>query len=240
MPTSSGSLPGFTKPSLPIGQRRIPKSSLVSLAVTAARTKLAEAIQLAHTFVQRNVGGQYACAVSQRDLSRVFRALHFFYLHRLQRMSAARVEEMDTSVAAATAELQRACVLAIALVYYLRLTDALRMALDVEITDLLSPGGCLLIDSTLSQELTEYVKHITPGAGVTWNKALRENVFAIVVSIQLRFPVVIVGAPGSTKTLAFQTVRDHVLSDTVVGSDPFFAGFYSIEGFPAKQGFRQA
>ncbi len=58
--------------------------------------------------------------------------------------------------------------------------------------------------------------------------------FAIIVCIQLRMPLVIVGPPGCSKTLSFQIVQKYVLNDATVrvddGAEPkFFGGFHSIE-----------
>ncbi len=44
----------------------------------------------------------------------------------------------------------------------------------------------------------------------------QENVFAIIVCIQLRTPLIIVGPPGSSKTLSFQIVQQNVLNDQTV------------------------
>lgn len=44
----------------------------------------------------------------------------------------------------------------------------------------------------------------------------QENLFAIIVCTQLRMPLIIVGPPGSSKTLSFQIVQQAVLRDAVV------------------------
>jgi hypothetical protein len=63
-----------------------------------------------------------------------------------------------------------------------------------------------------------YMHNIPQSAtvGVTRNPALKENVFAIIVCIQTHIPVIIVGPPGSTKTLSFQIVRESVLVEPMV------------------------
>jgi hypothetical protein len=45
---------------------------------------------------------------------------------------------------------------------------------------------------------------------------LQENVFAIIACIQLKMPLIIVGPPGSSKTLSFQIVQHAVLNDATV------------------------
>ncbi len=47
---------------------------------------------------------------------------------------------------------------------------------------------------------------------------------------QVRVPVIIVGPPGSTKTLSFQIVRENVLVEAMVRPGMFFEGFAPIEG----------
>ncbi len=67
--------------------------------------------------------------------------------------------------------------------------------------------------------------------------AAQENVFAIIVCIELKMPLVIVGPPGCSKTLSFQIVQKYVLNDSTVRQTKdeavaipkFFGGFNSIE-----------
>lgn len=66
---------------------------------------------------------------------------------------------------------------------------------------------------------------------------MQENLFAIVVCVQLRMPLIIIGPPGSSKTLSFQIVQQSVLVDAIVrdttpnaaGETPFFGGFLSVD-----------
>lgn len=45
------------------------------------------------------------------------------------------------------------------------------------------------------------------------NKALRENVFMMVVCIELKIPLFVVGKPGSSKSLAKTVVKDKMQGD---------------------------
>ena len=45
------------------------------------------------------------------------------------------------------------------------------------------------------------------------NTALRENVFMMVVCIELRIPLFVVGKPGSSKSLAKAVVTDNMRGD---------------------------
>ena len=46
------------------------------------------------------------------------------------------------------------------------------------------------------------------GRNIAKNAALRENVFMMTISIELRIPLFLVGKPGSSKTLAKSIVAD--------------------------------
>ena len=47
----------------------------------------------------------------------------------------------------------------------------------------------------------------------------QENIFAIIVCMQMRVPLIIVGPPGSSKTLSFQIVQHNVLRDANVKAE---------------------
>ena len=49
------------------------------------------------------------------------------------------------------------------------------------------------------------------GTNIACNEALRENVFMMVVCIELRIPLFVVGKPGSSKSLAKTVVADNML-----------------------------
>ena len=46
------------------------------------------------------------------------------------------------------------------------------------------------------------------GRNIARNKALRENIFMMVVCIELRIPLFLVGKPGSSKSLSKTIVHD--------------------------------
>ena len=51
------------------------------------------------------------------------------------------------------------------------------------------------------------------GPNIARNTALSENVFMMVVCIELRIPLFVVGKPGSSKSLAKTVVADHMQGD---------------------------
>ena len=57
-----------------------------------------------------------------------------------------------------------------------------------------------------SDELDWYIKHVELPTGIAKTQALKENLFATIVCIVTHTPLIIVGAPGSSKTLSFNLV----------------------------------
>ena len=102
--------------------------------------------------------------------------------------------------------LSDSCLLAVGLVYYLRLSARQRRRLDEAVFAVVRQS----ITEKLAAEVDAYMAHVPAAAtvGVTRNRALKENVFAMVVCIQTSIPLIVLGPPGSTKTLSFRIVRE--------------------------------
>ena len=64
------------------------------------------------------------------------------------------------------------------------------------------------------------------GDNIARNKALSENVFMMVVCIELRIPLFVVGKPGSSKSLAKTVVTDNMLGDA--SSSDLFKTFKQV------------
>ena len=56
----------------------------------------------------------------------------------------------------------------------------------------------------------EFVQELRVKENIAKNQALCENVFMMVVCIELRIPLFIVGRPGSSKSLAKAVVQDNM------------------------------
>ena len=57
------------------------------------------------------------------------------------------------------------------------------------------------------------LKELKLGPNIARNAALSENVFMMVVCIELRIPLFVVGKPGSSKSLAKAVVADNMQGD---------------------------
>ena len=57
------------------------------------------------------------------------------------------------------------------------------------------------------------MKGLKLGPNIACNRALSENVFMMLVCIELRIPLFVVGKPGSSKSLAKTVVADNMQGD---------------------------
>lgn len=73
---------------------------------------------------------------------------------------------------------------------------------------------------------TAFLNHIELAYNIAKNQALRENVFMMIVCIELRIPMFLVGKPGSSKSLA-----KTIVADTLQGNashHEFFKSFKQV------------
>lgn len=133
--------------------------------------------------------------VSLRDIQRVFHLLKFF---------------MHDFALGSNGEFRRAMLIAVGMVYYLRLDSMARekFVQDLEalpseqyqyshLTDVLDTAIDLLVDNT---EIPD---------GVALTRGLKENIFMTTVCSLARVPLMIVGPPGCSKTLAVSIVTEN-------------------------------
>ncbi|CAK8993270.1 unnamed protein product [Durusdinium trenchii] len=71
------------------------------------------------------------------------------------------------------------------------------------------------IEELIQEEMTHMINALLPlPPGVAPNGALRENLFVMILCIDARLPLVLVGKPGSSKSLAMQIIRDKFHRET--------------------------
>ena len=135
--------------------------------------------------------------VSLRDIQRVFSLYSFF------------VNDMDDILNPSNVE-RSAILLSIAIVYYLRLDAISRNkfvqginALPTEINEEFK-----LID-ILNKAMDTVVAATTVSVGIAMTRGLKENVFTTLICSLSQTPLIIVGPPGASKTLAVQMVGDN-------------------------------
>ncbi|KAJ7339358.1 hypothetical protein OS493_005752 [Desmophyllum pertusum] len=75
------------------------------------------------------------------------------------------------------------------------------------------PGGAERIEREISRCQQVLMAQLNLGPNIACNAALSENVFMMVVCIELRIPLFVVGKPGSSKSLAKTVVADNMQGD---------------------------
>lgn len=140
-------------------------------------------------------GEASACSrscVSQRDIQRVFT----FYEWLMKMYGAFRPYGKNHDYSA------RAVVVALGLVYYLRLDSKHRKMYEEEL-DHQTTLTRISFSKTFDEELNWYIKHVDLPEGIAKTRALKENLLATIVCTMTHTPLIIVGCPGSSKTLSF-------------------------------------
>ena len=114
---------------------------------------------------------------------------------------------------------QRALLVALGLVYYMRLDSKYRTMFANEL-DKMIPGVKFLTAFTeevrievllmfscyiehVHTQMDFYINELSLPAGIAKTEALKENLFATIICTVTNTPLIIVGAPGSSKTLSF-------------------------------------
>jgi hypothetical protein len=92
------------------------------------------------------------------------------------------------------------------LCYYLRLNDKKdRRELAEKLNEFSQDNNFLKYPEVQVSELTRLM-YIEKSKGIALNRALKENLFTIFICITNKIPLIIIGKPGTSKSLSFQIV----------------------------------
>ena len=130
--------------------------------------------------------------VSQRDIQRVFTFYEWLY-KMYMRYKPAGIH-CDYSF--------RALLVSLGLVYYLRLDTKYRKRYQ-EVLDHEVATAKESFSKSFEEELNWYIDNIDLPDGIAKTQALKENLFATIICTMTHTPLIIVGQPGSSKTLSF-------------------------------------
>ena len=133
------------------------------------------------------------CCVSQRDIQRIF-TFYEWLLKFYQRMKPYNDDEFTSSY--------RAILVALGVVYYMRLNRKYRARYEQDLS-LKHKFTALPFFKAFQSELEWYAQQIEFPKGIAKTQALKENLLAIILCTVTQTPLIIVGAPGSSKTLSF-------------------------------------
>ena len=165
------------------------------------------------------------CCVSQRDIQRVFtfsQKLKSIYDYCTPHGNP---EEQDYN--------RRAVLVSLGIVYYMRLNSHYRK----EFARFLDKRALLCKEATFTEAFNDaldwFVNEVWLPKGIAKTQALKENLFAVVLCTMTNTPLVITGAPGSSKTLSFNLALSNLRgqesksclfrnTDLFQGLDPHF------------------
>ncbi|ETO35633.1 hypothetical protein RFI_01430, partial [Reticulomyxa filosa] len=102
--------------------------------------------------------------------------------------------------------MERCINIALGLSYYFRLENSERYGLDRAIRD--AGGNSLKVP--LEEEVKKLCASFNIPSGVAMNKALKENLFILFLCIMTTTPIILVGNPGTSKTLSLQIIRNNL------------------------------
>ena len=98
---------------------------------------------------------------------------------------------------------RRAVMVSLGIVYYMRLNSQYRKEYEKMMNRESRLPGEVTFSEAFNEELDFFCKRIELPSGIAKTRALKENLFATIVCTVTRTPLVIVGPPGSSKTLSF-------------------------------------
>ena len=134
--------------------------------------------------------------VSQRDIQRVF-SLYLWLLEMYQTIKPHPTHQFVH---------KRALLVSLGIVYYMRLDKKYREKymewLDNDCVSFVTTEE-LNFSQALQEEIDWYTSNVVLPDGIAKTRALKENLFATMICCQTKIPLIIEGAPGSSKTLSF-------------------------------------
>ena len=191
------------------------KTGKLTYLITQSQTKIREFAERALKRVGCLPQEAKMCArscVSQRDMQRVFDFYKWLLstYSQFSRFAATKGQQVEFTTKEQTTNEQqvRAVLVALGLVYYLRLGDKDRKSysefLNIQSRDL----GNVDFTTAFNEELNWYMERVDLPPGIAKTTALKENVFANIVCCQTHTPLIIIGEPGTSKTLSFNIVAN--------------------------------
>ncbi len=138
--------------------------------------------------------------VSQRDIQRVFTFYQWF---------KAMYDDFKPHGEGRMDYHRRAVLVALGLVYYMRLNAEYRKEYSRYLDETNRLPNEVSFSRAFAEELDYYIKEVELPKGIAKTLALKENLFATIICTVTHTPLIIVGAPGSSKTLSFnQTIAN--------------------------------
>ena len=154
------------------------------------KQRLSKCIVASQEFVRKTL--RDSAMVSLRDIARCLKMFVWIY---------GRQQKFEQSM-----------IQALALVYYFRLSDQQRGEYNKMISRYIKSFYSTLCGKKgIIDKLCKTFKESIP-RGIALNRSLQENLFLLFTCIMTKTPLILVGKPGSSKTLAMAIIRDYFSS----------------------------
>ena len=131
-------------------------------------------------------------SVSQRDIQRVITL--YEWLMCVYNKHKQHGQDADYN--------RRAVLVAIGVVYYMRL-DQMFKTRYIEMIERFPSSNTMTFLNAFHEEVNWFSSQICLPPGIARTEVLKENLFAVTICTSTRTPLIIVGPPGSSKTLSF-------------------------------------
>eukprot|EP00930_Biecheleria_cincta_P035478 TRINITY_DN24399_c0_g1_i1.p1 TRINITY_DN24399_c0_g1~~TRINITY_DN24399_c0_g1_i1.p1 ORF type:complete len:4764 (+),score=1067.82 TRINITY_DN24399_c0_g1_i1:48-14339(+) len=197
----------------------------------------------------REVNEGERSVVSMRDIGRAGRVFKWFltYYAQLENVASPYVEDgtgtkkLDVSTEH-RAHLRSATVLTLGYCYHARLNRNQRWGYRKRLCEqwMKSVGKnkeVEWLDFSNAKEMelmmvdtqNKFVSQMDLGEGIALNEALRENLFMLLVSIMNQIPILLIGKPGCSKSLAMETLQSNLNGE--VSNKEFFKAMPAVDVF---------
>ena len=173
-------------------------------------------------FPHREAALRAKSCVSQRDIQRVFALTSYFE----QSYHKDFPTLPDDQIA------RRAVLLSLGIIYYLRLDEKYRKQFSRKLQSIEAGTRNDSFEDVFRNEIDFYVEKMHIPVGIAKTRTLKENLFATVVCTSCRLPLIIVGAPGSSKTLSFNLTLANLK-----GAESKKSFFHDTKRFPALDAY---
>ncbi|ETO36339.1 hypothetical protein RFI_00723 [Reticulomyxa filosa] len=160
------------------------------------KSKILEKITITQNFLRTCLKDKII--VSLRDVSRCLKIFEWLMKQHCDELNNEKESPW----------IDRGLNIAIGLCYYFRLNSEKRQKLSEKLS-----SADIVFSKLLEQEVDKLCKSFAIPPGVALNQGLKENLFILFMSIMTTTPIVLVGKPGTSKTLSFQIVRNNLHQD---------------------------
>eukprot|EP01059_Diplonema_ambulator_P034189 TRINITY_DN753_c2_g1_i1.p1 TRINITY_DN753_c2_g1~~TRINITY_DN753_c2_g1_i1.p1 ORF type:complete len:5769 (+),score=1470.87 TRINITY_DN753_c2_g1_i1:1766-17308(+) len=187
----------------------------------------------AHRFTQK-LSQNKRTTVSQREIHRAMKLFDFFFERQMDFVYSEGERTQDSWKIALSSML-----LGIAVSYYFRFSPEQRLLLSEFVSDILKRhlGLTVIFSDVVGRSVAYYCNknHLKLPDAVYSHQGLLENLFVQMICFHLRIAVILQGAPGTSKTLSNNIIRDNM-----TGTGTFWRHLCHISDVCRYQGSAQS